>query len=266
MHTTFSDGKWTPEQLTDHLVREGFALGAITDHEGVDIAEELQRVAAERSFPLLIAAELSAAWRGEPTDTLCFGFDPTHPSLRDVARDIARRQSENTRKVWEYLCAQGRLQPDERALERILEAPSAQQPHELFRILLDIFDEDRPAASAAINAAGLAFETADIAEVVEATHQSGGVCLIAHPGRGDMWLCFDAQLLDELRREVPIDGLEAHYPKHTPEQTALYVAYAQGHHLLTSSGSDSHDPSRPPIRYQAALSRDLLERLGVRVR
>ena len=265
MHTTLSDGVWTPEHLIDFLAGEGFALGAITDHENVAGAGELQRVAAERQFPLLIAAELSATWRGTLTDVLCFGFDPSHEALRAVARDIIRRQGENTRIVWDNLRAREHSMPDDRELERILTKPSAQQPNELFRILLDISDGDGPAASAAINAAGLTFETADIADVVEAAHQSGGVCLIAHPGRGEMWLRFDEQLLDELRSEVPIDGLEAHYPKHTPEQTAMYVAYAQEHHLLTSSGSDSHDPSRPPIKYRAEHSRGLLEHLGVRV-
>ena len=107
MHSTFSDGVWTPEQLIDHLKREGFALGAITDHEGVESVAVTQRVAAERGFPLLIAAELSAAWRGSPTDMLCFGFDPTHPALRAVAQDITRLQCDNTRQVWDYVRAHG---------------------------------------------------------------------------------------------------------------------------------------------------------------
>ncbi|HEY7850191.1 MAG TPA: PHP domain-containing protein, partial [Ktedonobacterales bacterium] len=128
MHTTFSDGVWTPAQLVDYLMREGFALAAITDHERIDMVDELQRIAAERGFPLLVAAEMSAAWRGEPTDTLCFGFDPQHPALRAVAQEIAQRQGENTRKVWEYVRAQGKPALAESELERILTKPSAQQP------------------------------------------------------------------------------------------------------------------------------------------
>ena len=76
LHTTFSDGTWTPEQLMDYLVREQFGLAAITDHDRVDTAALLQRLAAERQFPLLVALEMSTSWRGEPTDVLCYGFDP----------------------------------------------------------------------------------------------------------------------------------------------------------------------------------------------
>ena len=73
-------------------------------------------------------------------------------------------------------------------------------------------------------------------------------------------------MFDELRRDVPIDGFEVYYPRHTPEQTAAYLDYAQQHNLLVSSGSDSHTPDQPPIQYRAELSRDLLARVGIRVK
>ncbi len=104
-----------------------------------------------------------------------------------------------------------------------------------------------------------------IAAVVDAAHRSGAVCLIAHPGRGEGYTCYDTQLLDELRRQVPIDGLEVYYPAHTSEQMAMYREYAKTHRLLTSSGSDSHGPEKKPIKYRAKLSQSLLERLGIEI-
>ncbi|HEY7975746.1 MAG TPA: hypothetical protein VID72_10410, partial [Ktedonobacterales bacterium] len=159
----------------------------------------------------------------------------------------------------------GHPMTDARELERILAKPHAQQPKDLFAALVGVMQGDESAADAAMTAGGFALETADIAAVVDAVHQSGGVCLIAHPGRGGGYVRFDDDLLDSLRSEVPIDGLEVYYPAHSAEQVAMYAAYAQTHHLLTSSGSDSHSPENPPIKYQAALSRSLLERLGVRI-
>jgi hypothetical protein len=66
-----------------------------------------------------------------------------------------------------------------------------------------------------------------MADIVDAAQRDGAVCLIAHPGRGGDNPAFDIALLDKLRAEVPIDGLEAQYPLHTPEQTAMYVEYAR---------------------------------------
>jgi predicted metal-dependent phosphoesterase TrpH len=65
---------------------------------------------------------------------------------------------------------------------------------------------------------------------------------------------------------APIDGLESDYPLHAPEQIALFREYARRSHLLTSAGSDSHGPDRPPIRYPAGRSRPLLERFGIQVK
>ena len=113
--------------------------------------------------------------------------------------------------------------------------------------------------------AGCIFATNELAEIVEASHHSGAVCLLAHPGRQDGFITYDVELLDKLRQEISIDGLEVYYPAHTPEQTTMFFEYARKHNLLISSGSDSHSPEKPPIKYPARLSRNLLERLGIQI-
>ena len=266
LHTIFSDGTWMPEQLIDYLVREQFGLAAITDHDRVDTAALLQRLAAERQFPLLVAVEMSASWRGEATDVLCYGFDPANNALQELAQDVTRRQRENTMEVCENLRTVGISFPDQGELEAVLAAPSAQQPHALVALLKKLgYGTGEPSAGKLITDAGFSWATTDIAAVVDAAHRSGAVCLIAHPGRGEGFTCYDARLLDGLRAQVPIDGFEVYYPAHTPEQIAMYREYAKTHHLLTSAGSDSHGPEKRPIKYRAELSRDLLERLGIEV-
>ena len=266
LHTVLSDGTWMPEQLIDYLVREQFGLAAITDHDHVDTAALLQRLAAERQFPLLVAVEMSASWRGEATDVLCYGFDPANNALQELAQDVTRRQRENTWMVCENLRTVGISFPDQSELEAVLAAPSAQQPHALVALLKKLgYGTGEPSAGKLITDAGFSWATIDIASVVDAAHRSGAVCLIAHPGRGEGFTCYDARLLDELRAQVPIDGFEVYYPAHTPEQIAMYREYAKTHHLLTSAGSDSHGPEKRPIKYRAELSRDLLERLGIEV-
>jgi len=264
LHTSHSDGAWTPAALLDYLAREQFGLAAITDHDRPDTAVAIQQLAQARRLPVLVAVEMTATWRGTMTDLLCFGFDPAQNALHELAQDVWRRQQENTREVYENLQRQGYALPQApEALADILAKPGARQPHELFALLQQ--QGHGPAAGKIAFAAGCAFATNDVAEVVDAAHQSGAVCLIAHPGRTDGFVTYDAQLLDEARREALIDGLEVYYPKHTPAQTAMYEAYARRHGLLISAGSDSHSPDQPPIKYRAELSRALLERVGIRV-
>src|SRR5207248_11724063 len=154
--------------------------------------------------------------------------------------------------------------PHPHELVELLEKPSAQQPHEPVALLKKHgYGTGEPSAGTLITDAGFFWATNDIAAVVDATHQSGAVCLIAHPGRGEGYTCYDVNLLDELRRQVPTDGFEVYYPAHTSVQIVMYLEYAQKHHLLTSSGSDSHGLEKKPIKYQAQLSRHLLERVGI---
>jgi hypothetical protein len=145
--------------------------------------------------------------------------------------------------------------PNSQELVALLEKPSAQQPHELVSLLKKHgYGTGKPSAGEMITDAGFFWATNDIADVVDAAHRSGAVCLIAHPGRGEGYTCSDKRLLDELRRDVPIDGFEVYYPAHTPEQIAMYREYAKTYDLLISSGSDSHSPEKKPIKYRAELS------------
>lgn len=266
LHTIYSDGVWTPEGLIDHLITEQFALAAITDHDRVDIVPLLQKIAAEKGFRLLVAVEVSAHWRGELVDTLCYGFDPAASALQSVTEKLLRKQQENIRETVEALQQRGYPLPAD-AVQVILEQPAVQQPHRLFDLVREQgYGTPERSAGRLLLDSGLEQITVDIGDVVEAAHQSGGVCLIAHPGRGDGYLCFDTTLFDLLRAEVPIDGFEVLYPRHTQEQIEQYRAYADQHDLLTSAGSDSHKPNNPPIKYRAASCRKLLDRLGISVR
>jgi 3',5'-nucleoside bisphosphate phosphatase len=263
LHTTFSDGIWLPDQLIDYLVREQFSLVAITDHDRVDTVAVLQQLALERQLPILVAVEMSGSWQGGITDVLCFGFDPAPNALSDLTRDVLQRQQQNTLEVYENLLRKGyTFHQHPEALSVILEKPGAQQPKELAALLKSTGEQS---AGKIVWEAGCTFVTNDITAIVEASHRSGAVCLLAHPGREDGFVTYDVDLLDQLRQEAPIDGLEVYYPAHTPKQTTMFLEYAQQHNLLISSGSDSHSPDKPPIKYPAALSRTLLERVGVQI-
>jgi 3',5'-nucleoside bisphosphate phosphatase len=269
LHTIHSDGRWIPDALIQHLVREGFAAAAITDHDNMEQVSTHQALAAAHGLTLLPAVEVTTTWRDQMLDVLCFGFDALDEAspLRVVCRSVLHRQQDNTRTVHHNLIRQGLNLPDDpAALETILNTPSAGQAHAFVRWLRDLGygTPERSAGKIAVEA-GLQMVMTGIALVINAAHQSGAVCIVAHPGRDDLHPAFTTASLDHLRADVPIDGIEAHYSRHLPEQTMMFVDYASRHGLLVSAGSDSHGTENPPINYRAGLCRDLLARLGVQV-
>lgn len=270
LHTTYSDGRWSAEELLDHLAQEGFGLVAVTDHDRVETVASIQQLGAQKGVRVLAGVEISAEWRGQMGDVLCYGFDSDDAALRALANRVRQGQKENAEEVYAELLRRGYKFP--RRQEFLAKnAGELRVAGDCANLLIKHgYLPDWPSAFDMIRDAGYREFKADMAETVEIVHRIGGAALIAHPGRGQRepreFTFYTPELLDQVRAEIPIDGIEAYYPTHTPELVETYLAYAQQHDLLVSAGSDSHGPpGRMPIKYQAKLCRGLFERVGIQV-
>jgi predicted metal-dependent phosphoesterase TrpH len=267
MHTTYSDGRWPAQQLIDYLASEHFDLVAVTDHDRIDKITEIQALAAEKHLPVLSGVEMSTTWNGKMGDVLCYGFDPKNSELIAIVEKFLRIRQENMYEIYDKLLQKGYTFPNQ---QEALARNNGKLLHPLDNGILlreHGYAPDWPTAIKIIREAGYHSTRLDMAETVEAVHGSGGVCLIAHPGRRESGFTFyDPALLDQLRVDVPIDGIEVYHPSHSPESIEIYQEYACKHHLLGSAGSDSHCiPTRMPIKYRAEISRNLLEQVGIKV-
>jgi len=267
MHTTYSDGRWPAQQLIDYLVNEGFELVAVTDHDRVDTVAGIQELAAQKQLPVLAGVEMSTEWHGKMGHVLCYGFDPQQNYLRAITEMVVGRQLDNTYEVYEELRRKGyEFTRQEEVLAD--NGGKLHRPADNGRLLREHgYAPDWQSALQIIREAGFRSIMADMATTVDAAHRSGAVCLIAHPGRNERNFTFyDIALLDQVRAEVPLDGIEVYHPYHSPEMVKAYLEYVRKHNLLLSTGSDSHCiPSRMPIKHRAEISRELLERLGIQV-
>ncbi len=267
MHTTYSDGRWSAQQLIDYLANEGYALVAVTDHDRVDMVSSIQDLAAAQNLPVLAGVEMSTKWNGQMGHVLCYGFDPQHNYLSEIVAKTSQRQLENTLEVHDELLRRGYSFPRE---EEVLadNGGKLRHPSDNGRLLREHgYAGDWQTAMRLIRQAGFRTIMADMAETVDAAHRSAAVCLIAHPGRREQGFTFyDSALLDQVRAEIPLDGIEIYHPYHSPATIETYLAYVRKHNLLYSTGSDSHGiPSRLPIKHRAEISRQLLERVGISV-
>lgn len=265
MHTTYSDGRMPAEQVIAYLSNEQFALVAITDHDRVDKVAEIQALAAEKGLPVLAGVEISTTWNGQMGHLLCYGFDPAHNELGSLTAKIVRLQLENTHEVNAELRRRGYDFPRQ---EELLAANGGKlfRPVDNAHLLQKHgYAPDMRTALNMITDAGFRSIYADMAEAVEMAHRSGAVSLIAHPGRREQGFTFyDTALLDQVRTDIPLDGIEVYHPSHSKEIIERYLDYVQQHDLLFSTGSDAHyHPGRMPIKYRAEISRKLLERLGI---
>ncbi len=272
MHTTYSDGHWPAQQVVDFLAQEHFDLVAITDHDRVDKVAEIQALGAAQNLPILSGVEMSTSWNGpvgngRMGDMLCYGFDPEHNELSALTQKVVQTQLENTYKVNETLRHDGYTFPRQEELladnggklRFPIDNAKLLREHGYVQTIQDGIKRMREAGYYSVRS--------DMAETVDAVHRSGGVCLIAHPGRRENGFTFyETALLDQLRAEIPIDGIEIYHPYHSRELTQAYLEYMQRYDLLGTTGSDSHYiPGRMPIKHRAEISRRFLERLDIQI-
>ena len=270
LHTTYSDGRWSAEQLLDYLVQEEFGLIAITDHDRVETVVGIQQMDDEIRLPVLAGVEISAEWHGKMGDVLCYGFDPHDVALRAIADQVRQRQKTNAEEVYDELLRRGYHFPQQADVLKASGGELRVAGDSALLLVKHGYVPDWASALELIREAGYREMKADMALTVETVHRSGGIAIIAHPGRGERepqeFTFYTPGLLDQMRAEIPLDGIEVYYPTHTPELVEIYKTYAQQYDLLIGAGSDAHGPpGRLPIKYRAQLCHRLLERVGIEV-
>lgn len=271
LHTFASDGTWTPAELIDKLDSLDIGVASLCDHDTqANVVETIER-GQRRGIHVIPGVEVTVRHADRQWHMLVYGIRPDDErpeaaaflglmadqerNLRAIADDARRRLEASGRplpslagivgtgKMWAY--------PEVlTAMVRDGHVPSFKEAAELVTELGGRFNSDLP-----------------IEEVVEAAHQAGGICVMAHPGRPDLGLAMTAQTLVELLNDAPIDGLECHYRTYTDKDTARFRALAGEHDLVMGTGSDSHGPKHPvdPRAYRAIWAKGLLGRLGIEV-
>ena len=81
IHTTASDGRWTPEQVVTGVQEAGIGLFAITDHDAVSNVIPTEILARQYQIAFIRAVEISTTAAGRMYHILGYGIDPTHPAL-----------------------------------------------------------------------------------------------------------------------------------------------------------------------------------------
>jgi predicted metal-dependent phosphoesterase TrpH len=270
LHTLASDGFWTPEALIDHLAAEGFRVVAVCDHDTQRSVLETMKLGQARGIAVIPAVEVTTRWSDRQVHLLVYGVrpdrsDPDATSFNAVMEELDDDLCTMAEDARRRLVESGRHLP---SLPEIVAGRPMWPFHVLSAAIKDGHVKNLTEAANLVTELGGAF-SADLPleRVVAATHAGGGVCLIAHPGRGDSVGAVTEEDLDRMLQTIPIDGLEAHYRSYSDDQTAHYRRLAEERGLLISCGSDSHGPKQPvdPKPWRAAWCADLLARLGVEV-
>lgn len=237
LHSNFSDGTYTPEELAGQGVRHGLNVLALTDHDTVEGCARMSMACLEARVEFVPGTELTAELNGNELHLIGYFVDIQNPKL---LLEIAKFQSVRQNRIREMVARLNQLNIplDAEAVFAIANCRSPGRPH-VGRALVQggfcasldeaferFLKKHRPAWVPKFKMSAL--------DAIELIHQAGGVAVMAHPGlnRTDDVI---PHLVDS-----GLDGLECYHTKHPPATTEHYLELAEHYQLLVTGGSDCH--------------------------
>ena len=250
VHSSASDGTFSPSALLAEAKKAGLCAMALTDHDTMDGIAEAVAAAEDLGIELVPGVEFSTEYKDCEIHVLGYYLSEEYPPLRAKLEEF--RDFRSTRNV--------------RMVERLQE--------EGFSITME--DLTRRAPDSVLTRAHIArflCETGQVPDIktvfseyigehcrcyivrpkispkeaVILIREAGGLAVLAHPvlyklSEGDL-----KQMIQEMK-EAGMCGIEAVYSENSKEDEIYFRQMADSFGLLVTGGSDFHGTNKPDIK------------------
>jgi len=241
LHTLFSDGTFSPEELARRGAQAGLAAMALTDHDTVEGCARMAGACRTLGIEFITGTELTAEFEGHEVHLLGYFIDTQQPRLLD---EIKKFQAVRQERVLEMVSRINKLGLPLRAetVFALANCQSPGRPHVGRALVQEGFCATLEAAFERFLKKGrpawVPKYKISAADAMELIHQAGGLAVMAHPG-----LNHCDHIIPQLARDG-LDGLECFHSKHSGTQSRYYLALAGSLHLAVTGGSDCHGFSK----------------------
>jgi len=241
-HSTCSDGTRTPAENVRMALDRGLDGIGVTDHDTTAGLDEAVAAAGGTGLEIVPGLEFSAEHEGASLHVLAYWVDPAHLGLRNELKRLTDTRFRRGEMMVDKLQALGH----DISFERVRELAGDEliaRPHVAQAMVeAGIVDTEKQAFDGYISDDGPAYVPKHALHPLDALRlirDSGGVCVLAHPG---MWKGADSvpdQLIEEMA-DGGMAGLEVDHPDHDEATRARYRAVAERLNLVSTGASDCH--------------------------
>jgi predicted metal-dependent phosphoesterase TrpH len=241
LHTLFSDGTFTPEELAQRGAQVGLVAMALTDHDTVEGCPRMAQACQSLGIEFIPGTELTAEFEGHEVHLLGYFLDVQQPKLLGEIKKFQAVRQDRIREMVARLNKMG-VPLRAEAVFDLANCRSPGRPHVARALALEglcgsmdeaferFLKKGRPAWVAKYKISAL--------DAIDLLHQAGGLAVLAHPG-----LNHCDQIIPHLA-EVGLDGLECFHSKQSNTQSEYYLALAHRLELAVTGGSDCHGLSK----------------------
>ena len=244
-HSVVSDGTLTPELLAARASANGVELWALTDHDEVGGQQRAAAAAKAHGMQYLTGVEISVTFAGETVHIVGLGFDANSPLMQQGLEATRGGRGPRAMEMAAGLAAAGIPNAYEGALKFVgnpelisrthfarflVESGACNDTYEVFRKYLT---EGKPGY--------VPHRWAALKDAVGWIAQTGGIAVIAHPGRYKFTANEEYALFSEFKAHGG-RGVEVITGSHTVAEYSEYADVAREFDLAASRGSDFHSP------------------------
>lgn len=256
MHTTHSDGSYSPEELMRACREKNLVCVSVTDHDTMSSFETCQDEAQKMGIELVPGIEISAIFEPGTMHILGYFLDRNHPELKAAIEDIQQVRRERNSRMIEKLNEAGIDITLEEVLKEALGDISADikqvgRPHFAKVLVKKKAVKDSHEAFQKYLGKGcpayLDKQKLTPEEAVSLINRAGGVASIAHPKQMKV---DDATMEKEIKKlaDLGLGGLEVYNSCQDIEENAVYLKLAKKFGLVPTGGSDFHGAVKPSVQ------------------
>lgn len=242
IHSTASDGVFTPSEVVRLALKQGLAAIALTDHDTLGGVAEAQRAAVGTGLEVIAGVEINSEGNWGDLHFLGYYVDLENDFLRERLQAMQDARVARARKMIERLRDMGMTLEWEQ-VQALAGGDSVGRPH-VGRALLDrgYVKTVQEAFDRFISNDGPAYVPRlrlTPPEVIQAIIEAGGIPVVAHPAHSR------PSAVERIPEFVGygLRGVEVYHPRHSPEEVETLLALCQEYGLLVTGGSDFHGPS-----------------------
>ena len=267
IHTSFSDGTSSVNEVMDFAFAKGLSAISITDHDCTDAYPLALELGSELGIEVIAGVELSSEIEGTDIHVLGYFVDPDNPAFIRKLKEMKDARFVRAQKIVKNLNRQGvDLRFD--TVLAVAGVGAIGRPHIATAMLKEELVYSFREAFDKYIGYGLPAYVEKLKmhpkEVFDLIKQAGGIPVLAHPGVTQV-----DQRIPEFVRDG-LMGIEVYHTEHPSSAERHYLRLTKKHHLAFTGGSDFHNSNHakseigsPSVPYSCVKS--LKEKLGIPV-
>jgi len=238
VHSTHSDGLYTPAEVVAIARKAGLTAVAITDHDTLSGCLEAKSIAT--GLEVISGVEITTEFNEREMHLLGYFVSPDHAGLAHELQEVRRQRHERFEAIAGRLCELG-VSVDDGAMRSLLDDGATLSRRHMARLLVDGKHagnlHDAFARYLCLpEIQELPKYRIPVAEAIRLVRAAGGVSSWAHP-RPD-------STIDEMRelQALGLNAVECEYPWAKASHGRRLRTMSEGLGLAVTGGSDCHGP------------------------